>query len=142
MENKIIKKLRIHYFALLAAVCAMVVFFELCFKEKPAVTPDAMYMIQVFVIMFTLIFISVAIVGFTKSLEKAKGLSKEAAAVVFLKKGMHRIYFLFCVLAVNAAAYCILDYEGALYCGLITLGAVIYSFPTERVLDEFLNDKE
>lgn len=142
MENKIIKKLRIHYFALLAVVCAMVVFFELCFKEKPAVAPDAMYMIQVFVIMFTLIFISVAIVGFTKSLEKAKGLSKEDAMVLFLRKGMQRTNLLFCVLAVNAMAYCMIGYEGALYCGLVALGAMIYSFPAKRVLDEFLIDKE
>lgn len=143
MENKIIKTLRIHYFAMLAVVCAMIAFLELRFEEKLTFAlPDAMYITQVFVIMFTLIFISVAIIGFTKSLEKAKGLSKEDAMVLFLRKGMQRTNLLFCVLAVNAMAYCIIGYEGALYCGLVALGAMIYSFPTKRVLDEFLIDKE
>ena len=112
MENKIIKTLRTHYFAMLAVVCAMIAFLELLFEEKLTFAlPDAMYIIQVFVIMFTLIFISVAIIGFTKSLEKAKGLSKEDAMVLFQREGMQRTNLLFCVLAVNAMTYCMIGYE-------------------------------
>ena len=78
----------------------------------------------------------------TKSLEKAKGLSKEDAMVLFQREGMQRTNLLFCVLAVNAMAYCMIGYEGALYCGLVALGAMIYSYPTKRVLEQYLSDKE
>lgn len=141
--DKIIKTLRIHYFAMLAVVLAMILFLEVCFGEKPeAVLPETMYIIQVFVILFTLIFISVAIKGFTWRLEKAKGLSEELFLPKFVKSSVLRTNLLFIVIAVNAMAYCMIGYDGALYCGLLGLGAMIYSYPTKRVLELFLNNKE
>ena len=132
-----------HYFAILALVLVLILFLELCFKEKvDVVLPEAMYIIQVFVVLFTLIFISVAIKGFTWNLERAKGLAEERFVVKFVRSSMYRTSFLFCVLAVNAIAYCMIGYEGALYCGLLGLGAMVYSFPTKRVLEQYLNDRE
>ena len=141
--DKIIKTLRIHYFAMLAVVSAMILFLEVCFGEKPGtVLPETMYIIQVFVILFTLTFISVAIKGFTWRLEKAKGLSEELFLSKFVKSSVLRTNLLFIVIAVNAMAYCMIGYDGALYCGLLGLGAMIYSYPTKRVLELFLNNKE
>ena len=141
--DKIIKTLRIHYFAMLAVVSAMILFLEVRFGKKPeAVLPETMYIIQVFVILFTLIFISVAIKGFTWRLEKAKGLSEELFLSKFVKSSVLRTNLLFIVIAVNAMAYCMIGYDGALYCGLLGLGAMIYSYPTKRVLELFLNNKE
>lgn len=132
-----------HYFAILALVLVLILFLELCFKEKvDVVLPEAMYIIQVFVVLFTLIFISVAIKGFTWNLERAKELPEERFVAKFFKGCIHRTNFLFCVLAVNAIAYCMIGYEGALYCGLLGLGAMVYSFPTKRVLELYLNDRE
>ena len=144
MENdKIIKRLRIHYFAMLAVVLVMILFLKLYFKESAAgVLPETMYIVQVFVIMFTLIAISVAIKGFTWYLERVKELPEELFVAKFFKGCIHRTNFLFCVLAVNAIAYCMIGYEGALYCGLLGLGAMIYSFPTKRDLELYLNDRE
>ena len=143
MENKIIKTLRIHYFAVLAVVFVMILFLEQCFKEKiDVVLPESMYIIQVFVIMLTLIFIFLAIKGFTWYLEKAKRLSEETFIAKFVKASMRRTNLLFCVLAANAIVYCMIGYEGALYCGLLGLGAMIYSYPTKRVLEQYLSDKE
>ena len=141
--EKIIKTLRIHYFAMLAIVSAITLFLEVRFGEKPeTILPEAMYIIQVFVVLFTLIFISVAIKGFTWRLEKAKGLSEKLFLPRFVKSSVLRTNLLFIVIAVNAMAYCMIGYEGALYCGLLGLGAMIYSYPTKRVLEIYLSNRE
>ena len=142
-NEKIIGILRKHYFAMLAVLLIMVLTCEFGFKEPlPVVTPTAMYIIQVFAVMFTVALIPFAVVGFTKAMEKAKGLSRDAFVVKFLQKSMRRVNLLVTVVAVNVLVYYRLGYDGALYCGLLGLGAMIYSFPVKNVLEQYLKGPE
>ena len=144
-KDNVIKSLKRHYYAMLAVVLATLLVFEFGLKEGlliENVSPSALYVIQVFAIMFTVVFIPLAIVGFTKSIEKAMSLPQEAFFLKFLKRGMRRINLLAAVLAVNIVVYYRFGYDGAMYCGLLGLGAMIYSFPTKNVLEQYLGEAE
>ena len=144
-KDNVIKSLKRHYYAMLAVVLVTLLVFEFGLKEGlliENVSPSALYVIQVFAIMFTVVFIPLAIVGFTKSIEKAMSLPQEAFFLKFLKRGMRRIHLLAAVLAVNIVVYYRFGYDGAMYCGLLGLGAMIYSFPTKNVLEQYLGEAE
>ena len=144
-KDNIIKSLKRHYYAMLAVVLVTLLVFEFGLKKGlliENVSPSALYVIQVFAIMFTVVFIPLAIVGFTKSIEKAMSLPQEAFFLKFLKRGMRRINLLAAVLAVNIVVYYRFGYDGAMYCGLLGLGAMIYSFPTKNVLEQYLGEAE
>lgn len=144
-KDNVIKSLKRHYYAMLAVVLVTLLVFEFGLKEGlliENVSPSALYVIQVFAIMFTVVFIPLAIVGFTKSIEKAMSLPQEAFFLKFLKRGMRRINLLAAVLAVNIVVYYRFGYDGAMYCGLLGLGAMIYSFPTKNVLEQYLGEAE
>ena len=145
-KNGIIKSLRINYIAAIVSALAVLLAFECGWLEKGALTnvlsSNEMYVVQVVIIMLTIMFIPLAIKGFTRSLEKAKNLSEDAFLVVFCKKSLQRIFLLFLVLVVNEFAYYGLGYDSALYCGLLGLGSMIYSFPTKMVLEQYLGEKE
>lgn len=144
-KDNVIKSLKRHYYAMLAVVLVTLLVFEFGLKKGlliENVSPSALYVIQVFAIMFTVVFIPLAIVGFTKSIEKAMSLPQEAFFLKFLKRGMRRINLLAAVLAVNIVVYYRFGYDGAMYCGLLGLGAMIYSFPTKNVLEQYLGEAE
>ena len=46
---------------------------------------------------------------------------------------------LFIVLVVNIFVYYGISYDGAMYCGIVSFGALLYSCPTEKVLDDLMN---
>ena len=144
-KDNVIKSLRRHYCSMLAVVIVTLLVFEFGLKDGlliEDVSPSALYVIQVFAIMFTVVFIPLAIVSFTKAVEKAKGLPEEDFLMTFLKRGLRRINLLSTVLAVNLLVYYRFGYEGAMYCGLLGLGAMLYSFPTRMVLEQYLENKE
>ena len=144
-KDNVIKSLKRHYFSMFAVILITLLTFEFALKDGlliENVSASALYIIQVFAIMFTVVFIPLAIVGFTKSIEKAKGLPEDAFFLKFLKRGILRIDLLSAVLAVNILVYYRFGYDGALYCGLLGLGAMIYSFPTKAVLEQYMCDNE
>lgn len=144
-KDNVIKSLKRHYYAMFAVILITLLAFEFGLKDGlfiENVSPNALYVIQVFAIMFTVVFIPLAIVGFTKSIEKAMNLPQEAFFMKFLKRGMRRINLLAAVMAVNILVYYRFGYDGALYCGLLGLGAMVYSFPTKNVLEQYLNGKK
>lgn len=141
-RKEILKSLRInHIFSLLASLLVIVAF-ETGVLAKGAlavVVPDGgVYVIQVVAVMLTVLLVPLAIKGFSSSLGKAKGLGEEEFLKLFTKKSMQRIFLLFIALLLNAFVYYGVGYEGSLYCGLLSLCALIYSFPTRNVLEECL----
>lgn len=146
MDKSILKSLRINYFVSLAAAVVVLLAFELGFLEKGALatvaSSTAVYLMQVVTVMLTVLFIPLAIKGFTKSLSKAQNLSKDEFLRLFMKKSLQRIFLLFIVIIVSEFVYYGLGYNGALYCGLLGFGSMIYSFPTRMVLEQFINGEK
>ena len=143
MDNKeILKSLRTNYiFSILAAVMVIVVF------ETGVVAKDALgnllsstwtYILQVTAVMVTVLFIPLAIKGFTNSLNKALGCSDEEFKKLFAKKSIQRIFLIFIALLLNIFIYYGIGYNGSLYCGLFAFGALLYSYPTNMVLNDYL----
>ena len=145
-KNAIIKSLRIIFIAAFVAATAVLLSYECGIIEKgtlaKVVSPSVAYMIQVVNVMLTIILVPFAIKGFTRSLGAAKGLSEDAILKLFAKRSLQRIFLLFIVIVMNEVAYYGLGYDGALYCGILAIGALVYSFPTRMVLEQFLCDKE
>ena len=143
MDNKeILQSLRINYiFSILAAVMVIVVF------ETGVVAKDALgnllsstwtYILQVTAVMVTVLFIPLAIKGFTNRLNKAVGCSDEEFKTLFAKKSIQRIFLIFIALLLNIFIYYGIGYNGSLYCGLFAFGALLYSYPTNMVLNDYL----
>ena len=145
-KNAIIKSLRINYFVSLVAVLVVLLAFELGVVQKgvlnEVISSTAVYLIQVSAVMLTVVLIPLAIKGFTASLEKSKGLPEADFLKLFCKRSLQRIFLLFIVIVLNEFVYYALGYEGALYCGVLGFGAMIYSFPTKMVLEQYLAEKE
>ena len=137
-DKEILKSLRINYiFSVLAALMVIVVF------ETGVVAKDALesllssswtYILQV----TTVLFIPLAIKGFTSSLSKALGCSDDEFKKLFAKKSIQRIFLIFIALLLNIFIYYGIGYNGSLYCGLFAFGALLYSYPTKMVLNDYL----
>lgn len=141
-NNEILKSLRInHIFSIIAALMVITVF------ETGVVAKDTLgnmlsetwtYVLQVSAVMITVLFIPLAIKGFTTSLNKALGCSDEDFIKLFIKKSVQRIFLPFIVLLLNIFVYYGIGYNGSLYCGLFALGTLFYSYPTKMVLNEYI----
>lgn len=141
-DKEILKSLRINYiFSVLAALMVIVVF------ETGVVAKDALdsllssswtYILQVTAVMVTVLFIPLAIKGFTSSLRKALGCSDDEFRKLFAKKSIQRIFLIFIALLLNIFIYYGIGYNGSLYCGLFAFGALLYSYPTRMVLNDYL----
>lgn len=141
-NNEILKLLRINYiFSILAALMVIVVF------ETGVVAKDTLgdllsstwtYILQVTAVMVTVLFIPLAIKGFTNNLNKALGCSDEEFRKLFAKKSIQRIFLIFIALLLNIFIYYGIGYNGSLYCGLFAFGALLYSYPTRMVLNDYL----
>ena len=141
-RKEILKSLRINFvFSLLAALLVIAAFETgvLAKSALVAVVPTSgVYVIEVVTIMLTVLFVPLAIKGFSNSLGKAAGLAEEEFLKLFAKKSMQRIFLLFIALLLNLFVYYGLDYDGSFYCGLLALCSLVYSFPTRNVLEEYL----
>ena len=141
-DKEILKSLRINYiFSVLAALMVIVVF------ETGVIAKDTLdsllssswtYILQVTAVMVTVLFIPLAIKGFTSSLSKALGCSDDEFKKLFAKKSIQRIFLIFIALLLNIFIYYGIGYNGSLYCGLFAFGALLYSYPTKMVLNDYL----
>ena len=141
-KKNILKSLRInHIFSLFAAVL-VIVMFETGLLAKGAlasvVSSGAEYVIEVAVIMLTVLLVPLAIKGFSGALNKSLGCSEEEFLTLFAKKAFQRIAVLFVALLINEFVYYGLDYNGAFYCGLLALCSLLYSYPTQMVLQGYI----
>ena len=143
-RREILRSLRInHIFSLLAAMLVVVAFETgvLAKGALAAVVPaNGVYAIEVVAVMLTVLLVPLAIKGFSASMGKASGLGEEEFLKLFTKKSMQRIFLTFIALLVNAFVYYGIDYDGSLYCGLLSLCALVYAFPTKKVLEEYMQN--
>ena len=143
MKNEeIIKSLRINHIFSVFAILLTIAAFETGVLQKEALgkllSATWTYTLQVATIMLTVLLIPYAIKSFTKKLENNTANDSEERKKIFIKKSMQRIVILFAVVLLNTFTYYGIGYEGALYCGIAGLGALVYSFPTKSVLENYL----
>ena len=55
---------------------------------------------------------------------------------------MQRMFLLFIALVVNIFVYYGIEYAGAMYCAILSFGALLYSYPTGKGLDGYMNSNE
>lgn len=143
--EKTINALRFNYIVAFIATLAIIVAFEGGFLQKKALTallsPDDIYMLEVTTVMVTMALIPLALKIFSRSMKKAAGAGKIKLLKTFINMSLVRISLLFVVIVVNAFIYYGIGYNGALYCGLFGYCALIYSYPTARTLDSYINNE-
>ena len=143
-KERILKSLRINYFISLAATLFIIAAFESGYLYKGTLanvlTPDAVYAVEVVTVMLTIMFIPLAIKGYTRSLKKAHGMSEREFLKLYTKKSLQRIFILFVAVAVSEFVYYGLNYEGAMYCAVLGYGALLYSYPTKQVLEDYIQN--
>lgn len=141
-KKEILKSLRINHAFSLFAVALVIVAFETGLLVKGALAAlmpvNGMYVLEVVVIMSTVLLVPYAIKGFSGALNKALGCSEEDFLKIFARKSLQRIFILFITLLLNTFVYYGVCYDGSLYCGLLSLCALLYSFPAKQVLEGYL----
>ncbi|MBR4066023.1 MAG: hypothetical protein IKJ97_04655 [Bacteroidaceae bacterium] len=141
-KKEILKSLRINHIFSLFAVALVIVAFETGLLVKGALAAlmpvNGMYVLEVVVIMSTVLLVPYAIKGFSGALNKALGCSEEDFLKIFARKSLQRIFILFITLLLNTFVYYGVCYDGSLYCGLLSLCALLYSFPAKQVLEGYL----
>ena len=141
-KKEILKSLRINHAFSLFAVALVIVAFETGLLVKGALAAlmpvNGMYVLEVVVIMSTVLLVPYAIKGFSGALNKAIGCSEEDFLKLFARKSLQRIFILFITLLLNTFVYYGVCYDGSLYCGLLSLCALLYSFPAKQVLEGYL----
>lgn len=141
-KKEILKSLRINHAFSLFAVALVIVAFETGLLVKGAhaalMPVNGMYVLEVVVIMSTVLLVPYAIKGFSGALNKAIGCSEEDFLKLFARKSLQRIFILFITLLLNTFVYYGVCYDGSLYCGLLSLCALLYSFPAKQVLEGYL----
>ena len=143
--EKTINTLRFNYIVAFIASLAIIVAFEGGFLQKEALTallsPDDIYLLEVTTVMVTMALIPLALKSFSRAMKKAAGSGKMRLLRTFSNMSLVRISLLFAVIVINAFIYYGIGYNGALYCGLFGYCALIYSYPTAKTLDSYLNDE-
>lgn len=143
--EKTINTLRFNYIVAFIASLAIIVAFEGGFLQKEALTallsPDDIYLLEVTTVMVTMALIPLALKSFSRAMKKAAGAGKMRLLSTFSNMSLVRISLLFAVIVINAFIYYGIGYNGALYCGLFGYCALIYSYPTAKTLDSYLNDE-
>ena len=145
-RENVLKSLKFNFatsvFALIIAIAA----FETGFLTKGALamnlTEEDMYYIEVSAIMLTIAIIPFALKGFSRAMKKGASLDNISFLKLYSKKSLQRMFLLFIAVVTNIFVYYGVEYNGAMYCAIISFGALLYSYPTGKVLDEYQNGNE
>lgn len=145
-RENVLKSLKFNFATSIFATIIAIAAFETGYLTKGALamnlTADDMYYIEVSTIMLTIAVIPFALKGFSRAMKKGSSLENSAFLKLYGKWSLIRIFMLFVALVINIFAYYGLEYNGAMYCAIISFGALIYSYPTGKVLDEYQNGNE
>lgn len=145
-RENVLKSLKFNFATSIFATIIAIAAFETGYLTKGALamnlTADDMYYIEVSTIMLTIAIIPFALKGFSRAMKKGNSLENSAFLKLYGKWSLIRIFMLFVALVINIFAYYGLEYNGAMYCAIISFGALIYSYPTGKVLDEYQNSNE
>lgn len=143
-KNRILKWLRINYAVSFVSALLVMVAFESGYLRRgllsQLLTESDAYTVQVVAVMLTVALVPFAIKSFSRNLKKAKGVSNNEFLRLYSKNTLRRIFLLFIAVVVNEFVYYGFGYEGALYCAIIGYGALVYSFPTKHVLENYIQE--
>ena len=145
-RDNVLKSLKFNFatsvFALIIAIAA----FETGFLTKGALAmnlaEEDMYYIEVSAIMLTIAIIPFALKGFSRAMKRGASLDNISLLKLYSKKSLQRMFLLFIATVINIFVYYGVEYNGAMYCAIISFGALLYSYPTGKVLDEYQNGNE
>ena len=145
-RENVIKSLRFNFITSIFAAIIAVAAFETGYLTKGVLamnlTAEDIYYIEVCTIMLTIAIIPFALKGFSRAMKKGKDLNNTALLNLYNKRCLLRMFLLFITLVINIFIYYGIEYDGAMYCAIISFGALLYSYPTVKVLDDLQNDNE
>ena len=145
-RDNVLKGLKFNFATSIFAALIAVAAFETGYLTKGALTPfideESLYYIEVSAIMLTMAIIPFALKRFSRAMAKGTSLDNMAYLKLYNKKSLQRMFMLFIALVVNIFVYYGTEYDGAMYCAILSFGALLYSYPTGKVLDEYRNKKE
>ena len=145
-RENVIKSLRFNFITSIFAAIIAVAAFETDYLTKGVLamnlTAEDIYYIEVCTIMLTIAIIPFALKGFSRAMKKGKDLNNTALLNLYNKRCLLRMFLLFITLVINIFIYYGIEYDGAMYCAIISFGALLYSYPTVKVLDDLQNDNE
>ena len=145
-RDNVLKGLKFNFATSIFAALIAVATFETGYLTKGALTPfideESLYYIEVSAIMLTMAIIPLALKGFSRAMAKGTSLDNMAYLKLYNKKSLQRMFLLFIALVTNIFVYYGTEYDGAMYCAILSFGALLYSYPTGKVLDEYRNKKE
>ncbi len=145
-RDNVLKGLKFNFATSIFAALIAVAAFETGYLTKGALTPfideESLYYIEVSAIMLTMAIIPFALKWFSRAMAKGTSLDNMAYLKLYNKKSLQRMFMLFIALVVNIFVYYGTEYDGAMYCAILSFGALLYSYPTGKVLDEYRNKKE
>ena len=139
----VLKSLKFNFATSIFATIIAIAAFETGYLVKGALAMNLgeqdLYYIEVSTIMLTMAIIPLALKWFSRTMSKSTNLDKNAFLKLYSKMSLIRMFLLFIALIVNIFIYYGVDYNGAMYCAIVSLGALLYSYPTGKVLDEYQN---
>ena len=145
-RENVIKSLRFNFITSIFAALMAVAAFETGYLTKGVLamnlTTEDLYYVEVCTIMLTIAIIPFALKGFSRAMKKGKDLNGTALLNLYSKRCLLRMFLLFIVLVINTFVYYGIEYDGAMYCAIISFGALLYSYPTGKILDDIQNDNE
>lgn len=145
-RDSVLKGLKFNFATSIFAAIIAVAAFETDYLTKGALTPfvgyEDIYYIEVSAIMLTMAIIPFALKSFSRAMSKGAELDKTEYLKLYNKKSMQRMFLLFISLVINIFVYYGIEYDGAMYCAILSFGALLYSYPTGKVLDGYMNANE
>ena len=142
-RENVLKSLKFNFATSIFATIIAIAAFETGYLTKGALamnlTPEDMYYIEVSTIMLTIAIIPLALKSFSRAMKKGADLGNDALLKLYGKKSLQRMFLLFIALVTNIFVYYGTEYNGAMYCAIISFAALLYSYPTDKVLDTYLN---
>lgn len=145
-RENVLKSLKFNFITSIFALVIAIAAFETGFLTKGALamnlTGEDLYYIEVSAIMLTIAIIPFALKGFSRAMKKGAGLDGISFLKLYSKKSLLRMFLLFIVVVINIFVYYGVEYNGAMYCAIISFGALLYSYPTGKVLDDYQNSND
>lgn len=145
-RENVLKSLKFNFATSIFAAIIAIAAFETGYLTKGALamnlTADDMYYIEVSTIMLTIAIIPFALKGFSRAMKKGNSLETIALLKLYGKWSLIRMFMLFIALVINIFVYYGIEYNGAMYCAILSFGALIYSYPSGKVLDEYIGGNE
>ncbi|MBO7239437.1 MAG: hypothetical protein J6V23_03025 [Bacteroidaceae bacterium] len=143
-KENVIKSLKFNFATSVFAALIAIAAFETGYLTKGvlalSLSEEDLYYVEVCTIILTIGIIPFAIKGFSRAMKKASNLDNIAFLKLYSKKSLQCMFLLFISLVINIFVYYGIDYDGAMYCAILSFGALLYSYPTGKIFDEYNNN--